>query len=95
VLARSERKEGAWKRRHRLEVIACILREALNGATKTRLVYRANLNFKILSRYLDFLISKGLVEQKHVGMVNYYQTTGKGRLWLALYRRMLDLLKEC
>jgi len=93
MLARREQ-EG-WKRRHRLEVIACILREALNGATKTRLVYRANLNFKILSKYLDFLISRGLIEHKRTGTLNYYQTTTKGRIWLALYERMLSLLRNC
>jgi len=88
----THREHGTWRRRHRLEVIACILREALNGATKTRLVYRANLNFKTLGRYLDFLLSRGLIEARRVGSMTYYQTTAKGRLWLTLYDRMLDIL---
>ena len=90
MLAQKER--GAWKRRHRLEVIACILREALGGATKTRLVYRANLNFRVLGRYLDFLISRGLIEVRESGSMLYYFTTSKGRVWLTLYERMLEIL---
>ncbi|OYT50725.1 hypothetical protein B6U66_05105 [Candidatus Bathyarchaeota archaeon ex4484_135] len=88
----AHREHGTWRRRHRLEVIACILREAMNGATKTRLVYRANLNFKLLARYLEFLMSRSLIEVKKIGSMSYYQTTAKGRLWLTLYERMLDIL---
>ncbi len=96
MLAQSEhRKERAgWKRRHRLEVVACILREALDWSTKTRLVYRANLNFRLLAKYLDFLMEKGLLEQKRINRLLFYRATPKGRLWLTLYEKLISLL-EC
>ena len=90
MLAQVER--NPWKRRGRLDVIACILREALEWATKTRLVYRTNLNFRVLGKYLDFLTSRGLVEKADVQSLTLYRTTRKGRIWLALYRRLMELL---
>ncbi|HEW89961.1 MAG TPA: hypothetical protein ENG43_01280 [Candidatus Bathyarchaeota archaeon] len=92
VLARVEHKP--WKRRGRLDVIACILREALEWATKTRLVYRANLNFRLLGKYLDFLISRGLLEKANVHSLTLYRTTKKGRVWLSLYAKLVELLGE-
>lgn len=87
-------KRNAWKRRHRFEVIACILREASDWATKTRLVYRTNLNFHILGKYLDFLISRGLIERRQMNTLTFYRTTRKGKLWLSCYSRVLDLLEN-
>ena len=89
-----EREHGRWKRRHRLEVVACILREALDWATKTRLVYRTNLNFKVLSKYLDFLMARGLIEHRRLSRLNFYRTTQKGRAWLSLYVKLVALLGD-
>lgn len=52
-----------------------ILRAASEGAKKTHIVYRANLNFEVANRYLDLLKEKGLIEQKG----NLYVTTEKGK----------------
>ena len=52
-----------------------ILRAALDGAKKTHIVYRANLNFEVASKYLDLLQEKGLIEQQG----NIYVTTEKGK----------------
>ena len=91
MLAQSEhRKERAgWKRRHRLEVVACILREALDWSTKTRLVYRANLNFRLLAKYLDFLMEKGLLE--HVSERDEYVLTKKGARLLRACKELRKL----
>lgn len=50
------------KRRSRTEVIIDILNEALKGANKTRIMYRANLNFLRFDRYFGELLRAGLVE---------------------------------
>lgn len=52
------------KRRNNLDVDADILRVAQkqSGAMKTQIVYGANLNFKIVKRYLSGLIRRGLLE---------------------------------
>ncbi len=52
-----------------------ILRAALEGAKKTHIVYRANLNFETVNRYLTLLKEKDLIEQKG----NLYVTTEKGK----------------
>ena len=88
-------KQRGWKRRHRLEVIACILREASDWSSRTRLVYRTNLNFRILGKYLSFLVKRGLMEEHQVDQIKVYRRTRKGEVWLMLYERMLKLLEHC
>ena len=46
------------RRRSHVEVIVEILSEALNGANKTRLMYRCNLNFGRFNRYLRELCAR-------------------------------------
>ena len=76
-------------RRSRTEVIIDILLEALDGANKTRIMYRANLNFLRFNKYFGELVSQGLVElvnnPDESGLV--YRTTDKGRV-------LLDVLKK-
>ncbi|MEM3579749.1 MAG: winged helix-turn-helix domain-containing protein [Candidatus Bathyarchaeia archaeon] len=73
---------GGRRRRSRVEVIIEILNEALNGANKTRLMYRCNLNFGRFNRYLKELLDAGLLEQvatnPETGLI-LYRTTAKGR----------------
>lgn len=66
------------KRRDRTEVNTDVLRVCLSGAGKTRIVYRANLNFKILKTYLERLITAGML--KPVG--KHYYTTDAGREYI-------------
>jgi predicted transcriptional regulator len=63
------------KRRDKLEIIRSILSICKkDDATKTRIVYRANLNFKTAGIYLDWLINKGLVAKDE----NHFKLTTKG-----------------
>ncbi|WP_321428839.1 winged helix-turn-helix domain-containing protein [uncultured Methanolobus sp.] len=62
-------------RRSRTAISVEILRAALEGAKKTHIVYRANLNFEVVNRYLSLLQENGLIEQKG----NIYVTTDKGK----------------
>ncbi len=64
------------KKRDRTEVTADILRVCSSGATKTQIVYRANLNFKILKTYLARLIPADLLKPDADG--KRYYTTGAG-----------------
>jgi predicted transcriptional regulator len=61
-----------------------ILRAALEGAKKTHIVYRANLNFDVVNRYLYLLKEKGLIEQNG----NLYITTEKGREFQNIAREL-------
>ena len=75
-------------RRSRIEVIKDILTEASSGANKTRIIYRANLNFLRFNRYFSELVEKGLI----VGVDNpgggvVYQTTEKGKALLEVLKK--------
>jgi len=65
-------------KRSRQEIVSQILDTCMSGASKTRIVYQANLNFKTVNPYLDLLIKNGLiiVNEKQVML---YETTLKGK----------------
>ena len=69
------------KRRSRSEVICEILSEALNGANKTRLMYKCNMNFVRFNRELSELLDAGLMEcvDSNPSGIVFYKTTEKGR----------------
>jgi predicted transcriptional regulator len=50
------------KNRDRLSLIAAILEAAGSGSNKTRIMYQANLSFKLLEKYLDTAIEAGFVK---------------------------------
>ena len=64
-------------RRNNLDIEADILDVAQQGTVKTWIVYRANLNFKIVKKYIDGLISRGMIEQDG----KLYFTTEKGEAY--------------
>jgi predicted transcriptional regulator len=81
---------GKGERRGRLEITAEVLSVAGNGAGKTEIVYKANLNFKRLKRYLDDLEEKGLLENSGP----FYKTTERGREFLRDYHQMMGWWKK-
>lgn len=72
--------------RTKLEILAEILLAAHTGATKTEIVYRANLNFQRAKRYLTYLEDKGLLENSGP----QYKSTERGNAFL----RNIQLMKE-
>jgi predicted transcriptional regulator len=85
-------------RRTQIEIIVAILEAALLGATKTALVYRSNLNFTLVERYIYLLETKGLLyaarapEDRHSG--GLYKTSAKGLEALATLRDAISLAFE-
>ncbi len=71
-------------RRGKLEIMGDILRVALNGARKTEIVYRANLNFTRIERYIPLLEKRGLIEIASP----LYKTTEKGEDFLRSYQEL-------
>ena len=65
------------QRRNNLEIVAEILKIAKKGAKKTRIVYGANMNFKMLDEYLEKLTKAGLIanSENNGGLI---KTTEKG-----------------
>jgi len=74
-------------RRNNLDICADILRVARIGAKKTRIVYRANLNFNIVKSYLQELKEKGLLKQED----GLFITTSKGSQYLEQYEVLRSL----
>jgi len=85
------KRSGQAKYRDRLKIIEDILTAALNGASKTQLVYRANLNFKRLRSYLPDLAERGLIAAAE-GSPARYTTTEKGRAFLSHCEKARELL---
>ncbi len=67
-------------RRDKLEIISRILDICTGGANKTKIVYKANLNFKSVSLYLDMLIKNSLIYVNETNPGIIYKTTEKGGL---------------
>ena len=52
---------SAVGRRHKLDIMADLLRLSRDGSKKTRFVYLANINFNMLKKYVTLLESKGFI----------------------------------
>lgn len=79
-------------RRSGIEIIAEILEEARQGVTKTRLVYRINLNFLVIRKHLDLLLEKNLLQLTD-GPTKLYVTTQKGAEFVNEFRKMREMLE--
>ena len=72
------------KYRSRTDIAAAILEISLEGAIKTKIMYKAFLSFPQLKEYLAVLLEKGLLE--HDTANQRYWTTDKGKQYLKMYR---------
>jgi predicted transcriptional regulator len=50
------------RNRDRLRIVAAILEAANSGSSKTRIMFSANLSFKLLEKYLGLAVSAGFVQ---------------------------------
>jgi predicted transcriptional regulator len=69
------------KYRRRLDIIADILSAAIRGAKKTRIMYVANLSYRLLEKYLEETVNIGFIRLNNNG----YEVTEKGRIFLEKY----------
>jgi predicted transcriptional regulator len=69
-------------RRNDVDICADILKIARCGAKKTHLVYKANLNFEIVKKYLSRLSEQRLISSEN----GHFITTEEGVLFLDKYR---------
>ncbi len=70
--------------RDRLQIIADILLIARGRARKTRIMYQANLSYRLLCRYLDEVLDAGLVRFEDD---DCYVLTGKGKEFLVKHEK--------
>lgn len=65
------------KNRSRIDITVDILRAAMKGSNKSRIVYEANVNFNIATRYLEMLKDKELIMHDK----GLFVTTDKGKIF--------------
>ena len=76
------------RRRGEVQILMDILNISLNGVKATHLMYRANLSYSSLRKYLSAMLRQGLiVKVNNDNGTVVYQTTEKGGL-------LLNKLKE-
>jgi predicted transcriptional regulator len=83
------------KNRSRVEILYDIVSASKESARKTHLMYKSNLSFKQLRLYLDFLLYRGLVEEKNAleeegGRT--YAATPKGIEFMRLFEDLQGFL---
>lgn len=74
-------------KRSNLDICVDILYVAKGGVNKTKIVYQANLNFKIVKKYLKRLIDGGLLEKTG----KLFVTTQKGTRFIEQYRNLVSM----
>jgi predicted transcriptional regulator len=74
------------KNRDRLSIVAAILEAANTGASKTRIMFAANLSFSLLEKYLAVALKSEFVRVEDYR----YSLTENGREFLKQYRHFED-----
>ena len=74
------------KNRDRLSIIADVLEAAKSGACKTHIMFRANLSFRLLEKYLAVALDAGFVRFEG----SRYELTEDGQAFLKHYRGFFE-----
>jgi predicted transcriptional regulator len=77
-------------KRNSLEIMAEILILCKRPQTKTRVMYRTNLSWRMLQKYLSQLQSRELLEVHH--SLPKYATTQKGLKLVEKWRELAELI---
>lgn len=78
------------KYRSRTDIAALILEATLEGAGKTRIMYKAFLSYSQLKEYLTILLENGLIE--YFADEEIFRITERGRRFLYLYSQIIELI---
>ena len=77
--------------RSKSDIMLEVLNVCRNRVSKTRIVYKANLNFNIVTPYIDFLSEKGLLSISE-GSRTFYETTPQGMEAIKTLRQLSNYL---
>ena len=92
IIIRNIKPKTLAKRRNDIDISADILKIAADGAKKSHIVYRANLNFQVVKKYLDRLENAGLLDFPSVHD-RIFKTTSKGMEYLDRYENLLKYME--
>ena len=80
--------EGAsQKRRSSEEIVADILRSTESSVSKTKIMYKAALNYRQLNKYLELLTKEGLL--RHDLHSRLYRSSEKGTLYVERFEEFV------
>ncbi|MCW4006909.1 MAG: winged helix-turn-helix domain-containing protein [Candidatus Bathyarchaeota archaeon] len=79
-------------RRDRLHIVNEILKMTRVGASKTRIMYKANLNFKLVNQYLNFMLKNNLLQENTEDRRILYRASEKGITFQRNYDKLIQLL---
>ncbi len=82
-----------FTKRGRLDIIYEILSVCRKPAKKTSILYRCNLSYNQLQKYLEYLTILGLLSSFQTEALKFYQITNRGKEFLDEYKR-LDIFLE-
>jgi len=80
--------------RGKIQIMADIVDLCKSGIRKTHIMYKGNLSYEQINRYLYELLEKELITQNLDDGVLTYRATEKGRSFLQYYNLMLSILEE-
>jgi predicted transcriptional regulator len=80
--------------RGKIQIMADIVGLCKAGIRKTHIMYKGNLSYEQINRYLYELLEKELITQNLDDGILTYRATEKGRSFLQYYNMMLSILDE-
>ena len=80
------------KRRDSLSILTDLLRYAINGAKKTHLLYKSNLNSLTIKKYIWYAIKNGYIQWRREGREGIFVTTPKGMELVEKMNEVVELL---
>ena len=78
------------KYRGRTEIIEMVLEASRDGATKTKIMYKAYLSYTQVKEYLSLMLENELIEYEEGSHI--YRTTQKGLHFLQAYGEISELV---
>ena len=84
-----------FKRRSRFEVMYQILSLCRTFQPKTYIMFKCNLSYELLQKYLEILVDGNLLEIVRKGKDReYYRTTDCGERFINEYEKLKSILEE-
>ena len=88
---------SGWSNRGWLEIIEFILSICGDGARKTHVMYRCNLNSKQINDYLNFLLKCRMldsIQERPNSKRHIFKTNKLGREFLDKYKQLIQLFNN-
>ncbi len=92
----SQQSVMGWGIRGWVEIVETILEICENGALKTHIMYKCNLNSKQIIQYIQFLQNHKMIEtQRYMPDSKrvIFRTTERGKKYMEAYKQLEDIFK--